>query len=273
MRNCTVNGAGCIVCPEIPEVPAQPGFYDVSALVGWNGGANSQLALGGDLLLRFTMGFATSVVCGIRHERDDPTNPYRIANGFLFVAAAGSVGLFSVIEHGREKTSRTLREEGDVFELRRVGDRVSYYRNDELVYTAEDETPGTVIATGCLYASGDAIGYGEGGGDVDYGTPQEGDSPLEWSGFSGGPMSITGFSFILPSGATDMIAEMTVASGTAMVGLKRGAPATFEDVDYFVSPDAYTNVPGDVSGYWTGIVVGVPGAYSGASVSISWSGP
>lgn len=168
-RNCTVNSAGCVVCPSIPAVQAQPGRIEVTQVVGWNAGANSIDELDGDLLLRFCVGQSQALVVGLREARRGRLGQAAvaaIARGWYIRTPPGGQGLVAqVMEYGTARTGLEPVDACAVFEIRRQADTVTYrvdgvvkrtVRNTTNVANATDLRGGAFV-TACLYASGDAV--------------------------------------------------------------------------------------------------------------------
>lgn len=156
-RDCYLDTAGCLVCPEEPAQAYVPAYIAHSANIGWNAGANSIAQLAGDLHLVFTVAQHTAgAVIGLKTARSSQTVPDAVRYGFYF-QLSGAFDLVQVIERGLLKTSAVARAAADRFEVRRIGTQVTYWQNDSLVYTSLVPSTGALIANACLYATGDAV--------------------------------------------------------------------------------------------------------------------
>ncbi|CAM5593312.1 hypothetical protein [Rhodanobacter lindaniclasticus] len=147
---------GCIVWPACPAVAYEPARIEQQAVLGWNAGANSITELGGDLHTVFTMPAVSGVVIGLRSGRTRQTTPDLIEHG-LYFNALGGMNLVHVVERGLGATSIVVRNPADTFEIRRVGGRVTYWRNGALLHASTARSTGAKVVNACLYASGDAV--------------------------------------------------------------------------------------------------------------------
>jgi hypothetical protein len=96
------------------------------------------------------------IVIGLRSGRARNTMPELIEHGLYFNSAAG-VHLVHVMERGLGATGTIGRDLADTFEIRRVGGRVTYWRNGALLYTSTARSTGVKVVNACMYASGDAV--------------------------------------------------------------------------------------------------------------------
>lgn len=168
-RNCTVNSAGCVVCPSIPAVLPRPGRIEVAQNIGWNAGANSITEIDGDVRLRFTVGQAQAMVVGLRERRRGRLGQAAtaaMARGWFIRTPPGGQGLVAqVLEYGTARTPVEPVDPCAVFEIQRRGDTVTYLIDGQVKRTVRNTTNvanasdlrGPVFATACLYASGDTV--------------------------------------------------------------------------------------------------------------------
>lgn len=161
MSDCYYDDAGCLVCPEQAAQPFVPSRIERRAVLGWNAGANSIDVVDGDLHVVTDMPLGVvGTIIGLKDGRAKPTIPLLIEHGWYFQAAGGA-DLAQPIERGvpvgillTGRTAETL------FEVRRVGDKITYWRDGALVYTSERPSAGVKLVNCCLYASGDAAPSG-----------------------------------------------------------------------------------------------------------------
>lgn len=164
--NCTVNNAGCTVCPGISERPSSPAQVVVTPRIGWDAGANSVQTLTGNVRLAFTVGAATAMVVGLREVsrgRGAQTVPARIKRGWRVRVGAGRL-FADVYEAGASRTPSYPLDPCEVLEVLRDGDAVMYRVGGELVHTtmnlpwnASAALLGPVFVTACLYTTGDVL--------------------------------------------------------------------------------------------------------------------
>lgn len=156
MSDCYYDAAGCLVCPEQPEVAASPGYFTERPIVGWNAGANSVAQLDGDFHLVTDIPAVVGVVMGLKTSRARQTQTSLIEHGYAFGGGA-TAPLYKVVERGADKTMFTARSLSALFEIRRVAGVVYYYVDSALVYTSTERSYGPKIVNVCLYSSGDEV--------------------------------------------------------------------------------------------------------------------
>lgn len=147
----------CTVCPYIPGVPAVPAHYVAADVLGWNAGANTIDELDGDVHVVTPMPAPTlGCLLGFKASRNGQTIPALIAHGLYFTTVSG-VGFVTVMEYGAPKAPAAEYADGDVFEIRRVASRVTYWHGDTLLYASTQLSSGTVLVNACLYAAEDRV--------------------------------------------------------------------------------------------------------------------
>lgn len=135
--------------PGIPGTPAQL-THDFN--VGWNSGAISQAAHGGDCDFFLTVDpSAVGVVAGL-NSSNEGTGYKEIDHGLYF-----SRGVVTVYESGNANTAGFAFTASDVFTVRRADGVVTYLLNNELLHTSSASSAGTVFADASLYMGGDTI--------------------------------------------------------------------------------------------------------------------
>jgi len=157
-QNCTTDAAGCIDCPFIPATEGTPSHIDVSALTGWNAGANSVAMLAdGNVRTTFTVPAGViGVVCGFKEARDEIVAPELPTHAFYFANVAG-VDLVSILEMGTTVGSPTGRVESDVFQIRRRDGAVEYRINGTTVFRSTRRSVRPVLVSACLFNTDDGI--------------------------------------------------------------------------------------------------------------------
>lgn len=155
--NCTVTPQGCFDCPEMPAVAASTGRVDVTARIGWDAGANSVLALAGDLHTVFTVpALVAGVMIGLRSERVFQHDPVRQPYA-LYFRIVGGRDFVSAYRFGEQVSSPVRRTADDVFEIRRVREIVTFWRGRTLLYQSPFRSTERLVVTANLYASGDGV--------------------------------------------------------------------------------------------------------------------
>jgi len=147
---------GCFVCPALPAVASTPQQIIYSPVNGWGGGGNSEAVLDGDLHVVFQVTCLGAVCVGLRSVEDKNYVPVAVDYALLIQFTAG-VLTFVVLESGRAQGSPTNCAAGDTWEIRRVNGAVTYLRNNSVVHTSTVSSEAPLLATACLYTSGDAV--------------------------------------------------------------------------------------------------------------------
>lgn len=158
LRNCTLDDNLCLTCPEIDPVSALPATHVTTPNLGWNAGANSVTALAGDVHTVFGVPESENgVMVGLRRASDarPPVAPAFITHGLYFFNTRGAYVI--PIENGVQQGSPVAYAVDDIFEVRRVGGRVSYYQNTTLLRQSTLPSTGAVRVMTCLYAAGDNV--------------------------------------------------------------------------------------------------------------------
>lgn len=148
----------CEYIPPRPEVPAVPERYEEVGNNSWNAGANSVLSFDVDCEVAFDMPRVVGVVVGFVADREDPTNPDRVLYGMQFGISGSGESVSHIVESGQKRTQETPYDPADVFKVRRVGQTVSYLKNDAIVYVSSRPCVETDIIVGSsLFSFGDSI--------------------------------------------------------------------------------------------------------------------
>lgn len=157
MRDCYYTPDGCVVCPELPAVAAQPASAITNPQIGWNAGANSIAQLSGDVHVMDS--FATcpnGIVIGFKANRFNQTNPAGILHGLYFYRV-GNNAFVEARELGQRVGSTLAYPPGGLWEIRRVGSNVSYWLNNARMAQSPARTLGAVLVNACLYAASDEV--------------------------------------------------------------------------------------------------------------------
>lgn len=148
----TVTILGSPAIPPTVGIPAtgEQNFSDFN--IGWNTGAISRVALGGDFILSFAVSAsAVGVVVGL-NDSNAGVSYQEIKFGLYFTH-----GRAIVIEGGVEKGYSFAFTSTDSFSVKRVGPVVTYFVNNAVFYTSTASSVGTMFADSSIYAGGDAI--------------------------------------------------------------------------------------------------------------------
>lgn len=148
----------CIFYPEQPFVPARAARIEQSPSFDWNAGANSEDSLSGNVRFGFTVPKVIGVVLGLTPDRSNVIAPARITHGFAFQRdGTGANPVAVVYEGGAPRGTPTpYVPNSTLFEIRRVGTSVFYFRDGVRVYSSFRPSSGTVSAGTALFATADA---------------------------------------------------------------------------------------------------------------------
>lgn len=155
--DCTIDNAGCIVCPALPAVTAVPARVVSSPNYGWNAGANSVSLLDGNVSVTDTIDLApVDIFVGLKSTREVVGAPMLLGYALRFYSAGTSV-LYEVWEAGKKVRNAVAYTLGTSWEIRRVNGVVSYYVNSVLLHESTVPSRGPVLVSSCLYAATDQI--------------------------------------------------------------------------------------------------------------------
>lgn len=155
----TISGATCVRCPSRPFRASRPAGFVESSVLGWNAGARSIDRIDGDCYLEWDMPLVSGVVCGITTQFLS-TTPDEVQHGFFFQNIGGG-SYAGVVELGVEKTVPTLHASDAVFRIERVGGRVRYMIDGDVIYYSDTRSTLSLITVGLLYDRLDGIGRDE----------------------------------------------------------------------------------------------------------------
>lgn len=141
--------------PGYPATPRQDyvaGQVIVNNNLGWNARARSVAAFDYSGTASFKVPeSAIGAIVGLS-DLHYPTGYADIKHGFY-----ASHGKYRVMEEGVGKTSFASYTGDDVFEVRRVGERVEYFVDDSLIYSSDALTDNTLMLVAALYSAGDTV--------------------------------------------------------------------------------------------------------------------
>lgn len=147
------------VCSYVPPrayQPASPPRIDVTATTGWDSGANSGVAQGGNCEAVLTMGLVVGAYVGFTQNLDDVAAINRYSHALYFHQRAGRP-VFRIVEEGEARSPDMDYSSIDVFTIRRVAGIVSYWQNDTNILDSTLTSDGDINVGSALYVSGDMI--------------------------------------------------------------------------------------------------------------------
>jgi hypothetical protein len=125
---------------------------------GWGTGANSKDVLDGDIHVVWQVKPGTlGAAVGFRDasKRSMPVNPLLFEHGVIYSADEfGAIA--TVIENGVQGGGFALTG-AETFEIRRHSNNVYYLIGKKVIYSSLNQSYGTKLVMGCLYATGDVI--------------------------------------------------------------------------------------------------------------------
>ena len=151
--------SGPPVCTYVPPreyQPAIPYRVEQRPTVGWDAGANSVQERAADCELRWTMGLVVGVYVGFPINMEIVELIERYSHSIYFHQKSGRP-MFRIIEQGEARGFDTEYTPGDEFAIRRVNERVSYWRNGEKLQDSTITRGSELFGGSSLYVSGDMI--------------------------------------------------------------------------------------------------------------------
>lgn len=151
----------CTTYPATPGRPAAPARVDVSDNYGWNSGANSVDTFDGDVELVFSgQQRVVGAAIGITSDREPVGPKDRLTHAFYFFQSQGGQRMFQLMEAGRAMTPAEPYDSADEFRMQRVGNTVTYLRNNRVLLTSLARSHGEVSAGCAMYSAGDSVPTG-----------------------------------------------------------------------------------------------------------------
>jgi hypothetical protein len=135
-----------------PGIPATAASFVTDYRIGWNAGARSVKAIGGDGRLAFKAPASSRGVVAGLNEADTGTSIAEIDHAFYI-----SAGKYKVVEQGIDRTAFALFADGGEFSIQRRGGSVSYYFGETLVYSSAAASASDLMADCSLYYGGDSV--------------------------------------------------------------------------------------------------------------------
>jgi len=154
---CTLFFETCIDCPALPAEPAVPETMELLGAYDWDAGANSIATHEGAQRVAFTAPAGVAgMSIGFKPSRAVQYRPETQTHAFYFFHV-GALDFVSVRELGAQVLSPRARDAGDTFEIRRIGNVVTYRINDAVVHTSAARSHGTLLVNACLFGPGDSV--------------------------------------------------------------------------------------------------------------------
>lgn len=136
--------------------PAMPYRMDVVATTAWDSGANSSVSHDTDCEAVWTMGFVVGAYVGLTQSLDEVSDTSRYSHAVYFHQRSGRP-VYRIVEEGEARSADTEYSPDDTFAIRRIGEVVSYWHNDEKVLESSLSLSGEINVGSSLYASGDGV--------------------------------------------------------------------------------------------------------------------
>lgn len=159
---CTQGGPARVVAlanfPGRAAVSGTPAEYRIDGQPGWNSGADSESALGGDCRVTFYPNVVAAVALGLcAASRADSTDINQLTHAFAFDQPSGPSVRYCVLEGGRRITSYATTAADQAFVIERVDGVVTYKVGGTTVHTSLVGSYGSVRVGSGLYFAGDGI--------------------------------------------------------------------------------------------------------------------
>ncbi len=141
-----------------PAVRSAPGTTLATPVKAWDAGANSIEELDGDLYVKYQVPYALGARVGFFQApfRDSTSIAALLAGFYTYSTAQGM--RWSIVDHGRQVVlGNNVSGPATEFEIRRVGDQVTYYVDGELVWRPPNPLTGMLRVGTVLYGTGDMV--------------------------------------------------------------------------------------------------------------------
>lgn len=145
----------CSYIPYVPAVPASPARIETTPRIGWDAGAQSAVSREGDCQLEFSIDPVVGTYVGLSEDSMDVTDISRFRYAF-YLHQANYQNQYAVIVDGEQCTAPAPYTAETVFKIRRLGEKVEFRVDDEVVHT-DDASLDPLYAATTVYASGDAV--------------------------------------------------------------------------------------------------------------------
>lgn len=145
----------CEYIPYVPASPATPARIETTPRFGWDAGARSVVSREGDCQLEFSIDPVVGTYVGLSADSADVTDTSRFRYAF-YLHQANYQNQYAVIVDGKQCTAPAPYTAETVFKIRRLGEKVEFRVDDEVVHTDVASTDLLYAAT-TVYASGDAV--------------------------------------------------------------------------------------------------------------------
>lgn len=145
----------CTYIPYVPAAPASPARVETTPRIGWDAGAQSAVSRVGDCQLEFSIDPVVGTYVGLSADSADVTDTSRFRYAF-YLHQANYQNQYAVIVDGEQCTAPAPYTAETVFKIRRLGEKVEFRVDDDVVHTDAASTDPLYAAT-TIYASGDAV--------------------------------------------------------------------------------------------------------------------
>lgn len=146
----------CVYIPYTPASPAMPARIETTSRIGWDAGAQSVVNREGDCQLEFSIDPVVGVYVGLSADSADVTDISRFRYA-LYLHQANYQNQYAVIVDGEQCTAPAPYTAGTVFKIRRLGEKVEFRVDGEVVHDDVGDPGQRLFAATTVYASGDAV--------------------------------------------------------------------------------------------------------------------
>ncbi|MCH5583110.1 hypothetical protein [Pseudomonas syringae] len=138
--------------PAIPAVAGRDAQTITDSQIGWNGGAQSVVVLGGDFVTQATVSSEVlGVLVGVQRAGGTSGSVNEISHGIQIASRRASV-----IESGASKVGAALPNGDVLIQIQRIGRKITY-RAGPLSFTSDVESVGPVTMASVIYAGGEYV--------------------------------------------------------------------------------------------------------------------
>lgn len=141
-----------------PPIPGVPGYTAYDTVREWDAGANSIATEDGDLHVTFNVPVSAGVKVGFFPDGDRNSADAEAMPNAFYVFSGTDGFQYAIVDNGRTVVPKNNQANAQTnYEIRRVGGVVSYYVDDELVYTSSVHSSGPLRVGTTMYRTGDMV--------------------------------------------------------------------------------------------------------------------
>lgn len=146
-----------MICDAAEAYPGREAGWVETATLAWNAGANSRIALAGDVEFTFKVAPSLGIIAGFATEPLPVADPNRIQHGLHCWTSPEALHFVQVVEAGKPVGVATNFELTDEFRIQRLGQTVTYWIGSTQIRESAAPSTGRVRCSTILFGPGDRI--------------------------------------------------------------------------------------------------------------------